>query len=294
MQLGKDGFMRYASERAAGKWYSATVIPLLCSSSDASVMVDKLGLTPRQAHPVSMDCKEQWFLDEIDFVKQYRTFTVNLAFHESWSQLMYTMCFPQKMEVMAHTCPKMRQLGCMYMKRLTAAIVKAEELCTTNPAAHEKLRTFLNQASFIGEYFSRYTMAKGIKESWDKDSRELIRTGELMTAGSSTTADCLEKTFASMADRSRVYAKNKKMCRMATWFYLSANPYVSKGGMPEVQTTVEDYMASAGHFCELGNEVTRKFMSRQGILCQMLANSFMCRLFGSGHVFLKACNVVRH
>ena len=250
MSEGLDGMLHFAFQRANAEWWGREIAPLLLSVHDQATQ-EKFKLAPKTGSPVPLTCVEPWYVAELAAVKQYRLWVCALAREETWSQVMFMMCFPQVMQTLCGKDDTLRARNCYKMRIIANSLVKAELACTAHPIKNRALRELLDDLHFSHQWFARYLIAKGRKEAWNSNSEELIATAKAMSSGSATTADALEKTFAWVADHARCHNKNKKMTAILKWFYLNCSPYVRSGGMPMFKCTLEDYMNSACLFNDL-------------------------------------------
>ena len=216
---------------------------MLRSNHDGQLMTKRLMLTPRLSRQVDDGCEAPWFKAEVETATQYWKLTTTLAANEIWSLLLYITTFPCMLSGLqssnAEASARARSEGRLLVK----AIIKAEAMVKADRVLHPLLAEVLETAAYTKEGFAREVMCVALKEDFDPACQELKDTTWLMEGGSSTTADCLERCFACLAEVTRRY-NAKRMESFSKWFYASASPYTETGGMPSPSTTKSDYIAT--------------------------------------------------
>ncbi len=207
-------------------------------------MTEKLLLTPRLGRQIDDECEAQWFKAEVEVATQYWKLTTTLAANEMWSLLLYILTFPCMLSGLQSSDAVASARSGDTAKKLVTAIIKAEALVKEDRVLHSRLEDLLQTAAFTKEGFAREQMSVALREEFKPTSQELKDATFLMEGGSSTTADCLERCFATLAEVTRKYS-NKRMEPFTKWFYASASPYTESGGMPSPSTTKSDYVATA-------------------------------------------------
>ena len=217
---------------------------MLLSNHDVDIMKG-LKLTANMGASIDEACEEPWFQAEVQVATQYWKLTTFLAFSEIWSLLMYTMTFPCMLSGLQASDEAVSKISADNMRNLVAGVVKAESMVRDDPTGHRLLGELLKVAAYTTEAFAREEMAVVHSAGYNPASQELKDTCFLMEGGSSTTADCMERCFASLYEVNRSAYGNRRMEAFSKWFYAAASPYTESGGMPSPQTTKDDYIATS-------------------------------------------------
>ena len=256
-----DGQRRWVTDRAACAWYRSEINDLL-TSCHASELAEELRMTACCYPAVSEDCTEAWFQEETVLAKQAFNYTLALAKEETWNQVMFAFTLPHCLVALAHDDPAERRRVRRYLRDLCNAVVAAEDLVKAHPKKHALLASFLNLAAFTKQQFAREIMCEGMQCDWDPENSEIVETIAAMITGSTSTADCMEKTFAYMTDGAR-QTRNKKLSAWSRWWLASVSPYTGQGGMQQIRTEELHYYQSQAKFPDLQTDVVRMLsMSR--------------------------------
>jgi hypothetical protein len=258
MQRGSEGMIEWRADRSAGGSWRRTVKPLLEQTQNKTLWRN-LGLRPNTSRPVSMDCEEQWFLDEIETVSMARVFNDCLAADMVWLEAMHVLSIPHKIPIVKHTNARRKTLGCQYMQRLAQAIAKAERNVRENPLRFQELKALLQRVHYLGEQFPRSCLCRGNRENWNPESAELQSVAVGMSDGSATTADNMEKTFGWVHEKIKLNSRSKKMANGTKMFYFNTTAYAADGGMPMLTTDSSDYFAAVPVLQKLRDELNDAF-----------------------------------
>ena len=263
---GVMGMREWQANRSNYGSFRRTVIPLLKAASDPANN-DMLGFRNVSHPPVDIECKEQWFLDELQNLKTLRVFCAGLGADMIWLDSPFTCVFPFKLAIMHHKQEGARKAGCHLMRKLAESVEAAEEAVKQDPVANDSLKKLLEKGYFIGEQFPRECMCDGNKENWSHESQSLKDVASTMTDGPPTTADALEKTFAYIQNLVKLNQKSKAMSAITLWYYLNTSPYAQSGGLPMLETTLDDYKAALGVMKDLYNESQQAISMKMRLGC---------------------------
>ena len=155
---GVTGMLEWCAERAAYDGFTRTVLPLLRSITEPYV-TKRLGLTPTAsgegAAPVPMSCQEPWFIEECELLRLNRSFKTCLASNIIWLDAMYYVNLPGRVAVVNHPNADVVKAGFFWLKQLANAIVKAEQLVTSDPIKYGDLKKILETAYYLDEQLPR-------------------------------------------------------------------------------------------------------------------------------------------
>ena len=242
MKEGQEAMVIFAAERAGGIWWRKTVAGVLNSVNDPKTM-SNIGLLPKNnSVHWSCDSEEPWVKEQIEIARQYDLFVTCIASNETWTQLMFTICFPFIVAVVHEPNEHQKLLGCAAMKLIIEGYEKAAAMVKSDPVKHYLLKICLEDAAYTQQNFGLKTMARCKAAGCDPTNAELKTLATLMYAGSSTTADVMEKSFNNLAQVASKQSKNKKMSDYNKWFHASSSPYIATGGLPQCVTSAADYV----------------------------------------------------
>ena len=254
MKEGQEAMVIFAAERAGGIWWRKTVAGVLNSVNNPTTMAN-IGLLPKNNSIYwSCDSEEPWVKEQIEIAQQYENFVTCIASNETWTQLMFTICFPFIVAVVHEPDVHQRLLGCAAMKLIIEGYEKAAAMVKSDPIAHHELKTCLEDAAYTQQNFALKTMARCKAAGCDPNNDELKTLATLMCAGSSTTADVMEKSFNNLAQVASKQSKGKKMSEYNKWFHASSSPYIATGGLPQCVTSAADYLHAKEHLKNLSKK----------------------------------------
>lgn len=253
MKQGVDGMIEFHADRACLGSYKRTIVPLLRSSLDPNVL-QKLGFRQNLTNPVPQNCTEEWYKMELAIIRMKRKFDHCLAADMIWLDAQFFLTLPSKIPALLHSDATKAGNASKYMLLLTNAIVRAEALVKEDAVLRRDLQDLLTKCYYVGEQFARECMAKGLKSKFSPADPEMQSIARVISSGSATTADALEKTFAWVTDKLKHNSKNKMSCAGTKAFYFNTSPYAVTGGMPMLKTTMDDYHATIDVYGDLVRE----------------------------------------
>ena len=215
-------------------WWG-TVSEILLQQHDRKLLVDHLRLAPPCQPPVSADLP--YIQEDIDSLKSVIAFSNALSSRVAWSQMMFRMCLPHGTAFMVSRSLSKRTAGMALLKNMIEALVKAQDT-PNKPSALEEI---LSDIFWSDEALPIEIMALCMQSNYDTSCPPLRRVMIRFFAGSSTTADTLERCFAHLTDIVSRQSKNKKSSPYALWFYASAAPYTKNCGMEQSMPNPADW-----------------------------------------------------
>jgi hypothetical protein len=231
---GSDGRAAWAAKRASGTevWW-ATAIAILLKAQSMPLMA-RLGLSPPCNPPVAYDNSQAWLEDEKSLVKLLHHFATILAANTVWANMMFMLCLPSAIAGLLHTRKALRR------------------------EAMDRLKTCLEDVAFNVQQLPREIMARALQCGFDADNQDIRLLALNLYAGSATTKDILESTFAHLTDILQRQAKCQKMADHARLFYAIASPYASSGGVQQILPTLGDWLFTKS---EQGKELKARLAS---------------------------------
>ncbi|CAE8627865.1 unnamed protein product [Polarella glacialis] len=242
---GAAGLAEWAATRSSGtlRWWR-TARNILKMSQNRNLFA-RLGLSPSSSSPLGFDNGASWLEEEKAVLGKVHSFSIALASNVVWSEVMFWMNLPHAAAVLLHPDRQKRETEMKCLKELILAVEKAERLAPQDPA----LRECLEDLAWNVQPLPREIMAHCFQSGFDANNEQLRMIMWKLYAGSNTTKECLESTFAHLSDIAQRAAKCTKMADWTKYLYATASPYAETGGMTQIKPEPEDWLAtlSAGN-----------------------------------------------
>ena len=189
---------------------------LLGALHDPDVLVKlQLCLTNLGSHPEE-NLLGPWAKQQIDVLETFASYVVELAAAHSWSQALYTQCFPYVFAGVHHPCPGERHAAMRHMRSIWESVIRAEgwQQDKTLPASTKRALKQLMQDLIWNEgQVAREVYATCSQCAWDVTNDEVREFSYILFANLATTKFHLEDCFGHLADLTKRFAKHSKMTK---------------------------------------------------------------------------------
>ena len=249
--------LEWSADRCLGGSFSVVkeILQVATSAKLATVM----RLAPPCNPPIPFDTK---LLDEdMTLVSKAFQFGVHLAGNFAWSEMLHRLTLPLAANTLLSQDRRQRKRGMSQLKKITEAIVKAENLAEEN--AH--VSACLQDLAFQNETFAREVMINLKRSGYSTDldnphTLEVVKAMRRFSDGSSSTKEILESTFGHLAHVVAKSSTNKAIAPSNLWMYLSSSPFVNVSGMTQNLPTPDDWVT---YLAEYGDRTSQNMKQYQ-------------------------------
>ena len=208
MRKGVAEQVDFAAKRTVFGWWRETTTKILSCTSDTNIL-ESFGVMPKGTRPFPVDCEIPWIADQCQKVEQFDYYTACLASNDAWSDLTFSVTFPF-ITAAVKAEGQYAKRHCFLMKKIVLGIMLAEKTLIDKPLENRALLAIMNSIGYRFQNFSRKVMAKCLKSDFDHADPEVNKIAVLISSGSCTTADVMEKTINNIQNIANRQGKGKK------------------------------------------------------------------------------------
>ena len=252
---GIDSQKALAAGRANYDWLS-TVLETLEVPMHKPFM-NRLGLTKPLQPPLEYAFAElnlEWAKAEMDIVNIAHSFAFHLASHVCWANMTFSEALPHAAAVYLHSCPEVRKDRVGKLKQMIECLLSVEQQVIVQNRSDTTLAECLRDVGFHLHQLARYTLVLAAQSNYDPNCRLMMELMDLLYAGTGTTKELLESTFAFLHRKVQQHSAGKRMADETKYGYAALSPYPKAGGVAEIRPSAADFdtvLSEHGAECRL-------------------------------------------
>ena len=206
--------------------------------------MSRLGLTKPLQPPLDYAFAEsdlEWAKAEMDIVNLAHTFAFHLASHVCWANMTFSEALPHAAAVYLHNCPDVRKHRVGKLSQMIECLLSVEQQVIIQNKSDTTLAECLRDVGFHLHQLARYTLVLASQSGYDPNCPLMMELMELLYAGSGTTKELLESTFAFLHRKVQQHTAGKRMADETKYAYAALSPYPKAGGVGVIRPSAEDF-----------------------------------------------------
>ena len=259
---GISSMVKWAGDRANGKWYGTIV--QMSAKLQGPDRIERLRLsTTSDSSVVDFDPENPVLKNEAMLLSEYGNLVLSFLSNRAWSQCHFGAVFPYCLARILSNDEAVQQRASAFLRKLADGILKVEEIALKAPP-RAKIHKLMQDLGTVEWIMTREIFVQGLKANWDPKDPELKKMAISMAAGPTTTKYAMENVLSTVKDCGDRIQKNKEhMGLFSKWLYAATSRHSTAGGVTQLKVDKQDFVDLQHLYKE--KEFTKKKVWEDGL-----------------------------